>query len=443
MARIIGGIAASHTPTIGFAFDRDKRSDPAWAPIFDAFAPVQDWLAARKPDVLLMVYNDHVTSFFFDHYSAFSLGVGERWTVADEGGGARDLPPVDGHPGLAAHIGQSLMADEFDMSFFQDKALDHGCFSPLSVMCPHEPAWPVKLVPLQMGVLQFPIPSARRCYRLGQALRRAIESYPEDLRVAIVATGGLSHQVHGERAGFNNPAWDARFLDLLEQDPEALADMSHAEYATLGGFEGSEVIMWLVMRGALAAQVICLHRAYTLPSMTGIATAIFEPAQQARQALPEATLDRHRAHMARQLDGVGALPGTYPFTLERSVTAYRLNRFLHALIDPAVRRDFLADEEAAFERAALSDEERDLVRHRDWIGLIRYGVIFFLLEKLGAVIGVSNLHIYAAMRGETLDAFQATRNARVLYSVASVASASDAAAPHPSPSPNPRDEETS
>jgi gallate dioxygenase len=427
MARIIGGIAASHTPTIGFAFDRDKRSDPAWAPIFDAFAPVQDWLSANRPDMLLMVYNDHVTSFFFDHYSAFSLGVGERWAVADEGGGARDLPPVEGHPALAAHIGQSLMADEFDMSFFQDKALDHGCFSPLSVMCPHEPAWPVRLVPLQMGVLQFPIPSARRCYRLGQALRRAIESYPEDLRVAIVATGGLSHQVHGERAGFNNPAWDARFLDLLEQDPEALADMTHAEYATLGGFEGSEVIMWLVMRGALAAQVSCLHRAYTLPSMTGIATAIFEPAQQ---ALPDATLDRHRARMARQLDGVAALPGTYPFTLERSVAAFRLNRFLHALVDPAVRREFLADEEASFERAALSDEERELVRRRDWIGLIRYGVIFFLLEKLGAVIGVSNLHIYAAMRGETLDAFQATRNARVLYSVAST-------------SPNQKDEETS
>lgn len=415
MARIIGGIAASHTPTIGFAFDRDKRQDPAWAPIFDAFAPVQDWIATNKPDVLLMVYNDHVTSFFFDHYSAFSLGVGERWAVADEGGGARDLPAVEGHAALAAHIGQSLMTDDFDLSVFQDKALDHGCFSPLSVMCPHEPAWPVKLVPLQMGVLQFPIPSARRCYRLGQALRRAIESYPEDLRVAVVATGGLSHQVHGERAGFNNPEWDARFLDLLEQDPEALADMTHAEYAALGGFEGAEVIMWLVMRGALSSQVRCLHRAYTLPSMTGIATAIYEPVQQ---ALPEATLARHRARMARQLDGIGALPGTHPFTVTRSVQAYRINRFLHALVRPECRREFLADEEAAYERAALSDHERDLLRRRDWIGLIHHGVIFFLLEKLGAVIGVSNLHIYAAMRGESLEAFQATRNARVLYSVA-------------------------
>ncbi|MFO1337351.1 MAG: gallate dioxygenase [Burkholderiaceae bacterium] len=416
MARIIGGIAASHTPTIGFAFDRDKRGDPVWAPIFEAFEPVQAWIAERRPDVLLLVYNDHVTSFFFDHYSAFTLGVGERWAVADEGAGARDLPPIDGHPALAAHIGRSLMADEFDMSFFQDRPLDHGCFSPLSVMVSHEPAWPVKLVPLQMGVLQFPIPSARRCWKLGQALRRAIESHPGDLRVAIVATGGLSHQVHGERAGFNNPEWDARFLDLLERDPEALADITQAEYATLGGFEGAEVIMWLVMRGALSAQVRCLHRSYYLPSMTGIATAIYEPVGQ---DTPAPVLERHRAHVGAQLAGADALAGTYPFTLERSVGAYRLNRFLHALVEPAHRARFLADEEACMREAGLDEAERGLVRRRDWRGLIHHGVIFFMLEKLGAVVGVSNLHIYAAMRGETLEQFQRTRNAPgALYSVA-------------------------
>lgn len=415
MARIIGGLAASHTPTIGFAFDRDKRHDPDWAPIFDAFEPVQQWIAEQRPDVLLFIYNDHVTSFFFDHYSAFALGVGERWQVADEGAGARDLPPVDGHPRLAEHIGRSLMADEFDLSFFQERALDHGCFSPLSVMCPHEPEWPVKIVPLQMGVLQFPIPTARRCYRLGQALRRAIESYPEDLRVAVVATGGLSHQVHGERAGFNDPGWDARFLDLLERDPEQLAAMTQAEYATLGGLEGAEVIMWLVMRGALAQQVRCLHRSYYLPSMTGIATAIYEPAEQ---GMAPAAAERHRAHVASQLAGIEALPGTYPFTIGRSVKAYRLNRFLHRLVDPAHRARFLADEAACMHEAQLTDEERAMLRERDWRALIRYGVIFFMLEKLGAVTGVSNLHIYAAMRGETLEDFQKTRNTRALYSVA-------------------------
>src|SRR5262245_4269411 len=193
MARIIGAIASSHTPTIGFALDRDKRADPAWAPIFEAYEPVRRWLAERKPGALVFIYNDHVTSFFFDHYSAFALGIGERYPVADEGGGPRALPPVRGHAALAQHIGASLMADEFDMSFFQDKALDHGVLSPLSMFLPREPDWAAPIVPLQIGVLQFPIPSARRCWKLGQALRRAIESFPGDLDVAIVATGGLSH----------------------------------------------------------------------------------------------------------------------------------------------------------------------------------------------------------------------------------------------------------
>jgi gallate dioxygenase len=416
MARIIGGIAASHTPTIGFAFDKNKRDDPVWAPIFDNFAPLAKWLDEKRPDVVVTIYNDHVTSFFFDHYSAFALGVGPEWRVADEGGGARDLPPIKGDPKFAAHIGSSLMADEFDMSFFQNKPLDHGCFSPLSMLCPHKPEWPIKLVPLQMGVLQLPVPSARRFYKLGQALRRAIESYPEDIKVAILATGGLSHQVHGERSGFNNTAWDQRFLDLFERDPEQLADMSIAEFAELGGYEGAEVIMWLTMRGALSSNVVCKHRSYYLPSMAGIATAIYEGEDgESRPAIAE----RHRRKMAAQLDGVEKLEGTYPFSIETAVRAYRINDFLHRMVEPAHREAFQRDEEASFEAAGLSDEERDLIRRRDWRGMLHYGVIFFMLEKLGAVTGISNLHIYAAMRGETLEAFQKTRNAPgALYSVA-------------------------
>jgi gallate dioxygenase len=416
MARIVGGIAASHTPTVGFAFDKNKRDDPVWAPIFENFAPVADWLADKRPDVIIAIYNDHITSFFFDHYSAFALGVGAQWPVADEGGGARDLPPIAGHPALAAHIGNSLMTEEFDMSFFQGKALDHGCFSPLSMLCPHEPEWPVTLVPLQMGVLQLPVPSARRFYKLGQALRRAIESYPEDLKVAILATGGLSHQVHGERAGFNNVEWDQRFLDLFEHDPEQLAEMTIAEYAELGGYEGAEVVMWLTMRGALSANVLCKHRSYYLPSMAGIATAIYEGEEGVANP---ASVERHRQRMAVQLAGAEKLEGTYPFSIEMAVRAFRINEYLHRIVEPAHREAFVRDPEASFEAAGLSDEERDLLRRRDWRGLLHYGVIFFMLEKPGAVIGVSNLHIYAAMRGETLEAFQRTRNARgALYSVA-------------------------
>ena len=421
MARIIGAIASSHTPTIGFALDANKQNDAVWAPIFKAYEPVRAWLDEKKPDVLLVVYNDHVTSFFFDHYSAFALGIGESWLPADEGGGARDLPAVGGHAALARHIGQSLVADEFDMSFFQGKPLDHGCFSPLSIMWPRkeEGGWPGTIVPLQCGVLQFPVPSARRCFKLGQALRRAIESYPDDdLKVAIVATGGLSHQVHGERCGFNNTSWDNEFLDLFEKDPEVILNMTQAELARLGGWEGAEIIMWMVMRGAMPARINCLHREYYLPSMTGIAVAVYEsdvavdPARQARANAEQ------RAHIAHQTAGAEALEGTYPFTLERSVAHYRINRYLHQLIEPAFRARFLGDPEPTYEEAGLTLEERDLIARRDWRGMIRYGVIFFLLEKLGAVVGVSNLHIYAAMRGESLEDFQKTRNTKALYSVA-------------------------
>jgi len=416
MAKIIGGIATSHTPTIGFAFDKNKQTDPVWAPIFEGFGPVRAWLVDKKPDAIVMVFNDHVTSFFFDHYSAFALGIGDSYPVADEGGGKRDLPPVPGHAALSQHIGQSLMADEFDMSFFQQKPLDHGCFSPLSMLCEHEPQWPIPIVPLQVGVLQFPIPSAKRCYKLGQAIRRAVESCPAELNVVVVATGGLSHQVHGERCGFNNTEWDATFLDLIENDPVRLSEMTLAELATLGGVEGAEVIMWLIMRGALSANVRKVHQSYYLPSMTGIATVVYENLAVAPTA---GEILRHQTHVGQQLDGAKALEGTYPFTLDVSVKAYRLNKYLHSMVAPAHRANFLGDAEASMDAAQLTPQEKELVRNRDWRGMIHYGVIFFMLEKLGAVLGVSNLHIYAAMRGQSLQAFQSTRNApSALYSVA-------------------------
>jgi gallate dioxygenase len=416
MAKIIGAVATSHSPTIGFALDRRKQDDPAWTPIFKAYEPVQRWLEEKKPDVLFLIFNDHVTSFFFDHYSAFALGIDNAYAVADEGGGARALPAVKGHAALAQHIGASLVADEFDMSFFQDKALDHGCFSPLSMLWPHEPEWPGAMIPLQVGVLQFPIPSAKRCYKLGRSLRRAIESYPEDLKVVIVATGGLSHQVHGERSGYNNTEWDMQFLEMIEKDPAKLTQLRIAEYAELGGFEGAEVIMWLIMRGALSENIRKIHQTYYLPTMTALATAIYE--NEAVEPMVDTNQD-YRNHVQYQLAGVEKIEGTYPFTLGRSVKGYRLNKFLHRLIEPEHRRRFLENPEPLFEESGLTSEERDLVRRRDWRGMIQYGAIFFMLEKLGAVVGVSNLHIYAAMRGQPLEEFLKTRNQPgALYSVA-------------------------
>jgi gallate dioxygenase len=332
---------------------------------------------------------------------------------------------VPGHPELAQHIACSLMTDEFDMAFFQDRPLDHGFFSPMSVLLEREGGrWPTAIVPLQVGVLQFPIPTAARCYKLGQALRRAIESYPQDLEVAVVSTGGLSHQVHGERAGFNNPEWDRAFLETITDDPAALAELTHAEYAQRGGLEGAEIIMWLVMRGALSARVRKIHSSYCLPSMTGIATLVLE---NHSAEVPAAVDERHRARMAVQLKGAEQLTGTYPFDHATSVRAYRLNKFLHGMVAPAHRERFLLDPEASFAEAGLTEPERELVRRRDWRGLIHHGASFFVLEKLAAAVGTTNLHIYAGMRGESLEEFLATRNTRVTYSVAGEAPASSSA----------------
>ncbi len=415
MARIVGGIGASHSPTIGFAKDTGKQDEPAWKPIFDGFDEVRRWVHERRIDVIVMIYNDHVTSFFLDHYSAFVLGIDDRYVAADEGGGPRQVAPARGHLGLSQHMATSLVADEFDMSFFQGRPVDHGVLSPLSMLGDESGPWPGQVVPLQVGVLQLPVPSARRMWKLGQALRRAIESYPEDLNVAIMATGGLSHQVHGERAGFLNEAWDQEFLDLLQHAPERLVNMRLAEYAAKAGMEGAEVVMWLIMRGALSAQVRRVHLQTYAPSMTDLATLVFEdlggPADPAH-------VQAHRQHMARELDGVAGLPGTYPFTHARSHANLRINRFLHALTQPAHRARFLDDFEALATEHGLSDEEKALIRERRWIEMIRRGVIFFVLEKMAAVLGVSNPEVYAAFRGETIEQFQATRKVSMRYSVA-------------------------
>lgn len=415
MARIIGGIGASHSPTIGYAKDNGKHEDPAWKPIFEGFEVVRRWVRDQRIDVLFLIYNDHITSFFFDHYSAFVLGIDERYAPADEGGGPRRVAPALGHAALSRHIAQSLVTDEFDMSFFQGKPVDHGLLSPLSMLSEGDAPWPGRVVPLQVGVLQLPLPSARRMWKLGKALRRAIESYPEDLRVAVMATGGLSHQVHGERAGFLNEAWDDQFLALLEKQPEQLAQMRLAEFATLGGMEGSEVIMWLIMRGALSEQVRLVHKQTYAPSVANIATLVFEDLGGPPD--PQAT-EQHRRLMARELEGMEALAGTYPFTQARSQANLNINAFLHDLVKPAHRERFRQDFKALAREHGLSQEEQDLIEQRNWLALVQRGVSFFVLEKMAAVLGISNPQVYAAFRGETLEQYLATRKTAITYSVA-------------------------
>lgn len=402
MAYIIGGIGTSHVPTIGLAYDRQRQNDPAWAPLFEGYKPVAKWLEEKQPDVLVFFYNDHGNSFFFDCYPTFAIGVSPEFDMADEGAGRRPLPNIMGHPKLAEHVANRLVNEEFDMAVFQDRPLDHGCNSPLALMWPHEPAWPGAILPIAINVLQHPLPTAARCYKLGQAVRRAIESFPEDLKVVVVGTGGLSHQIHGERTGFNDTEWDEEFLRLFVEQPEVLKGLTHAELIRRGGAESAEVIMWMAMRGAMDGQIRCLHQNHYLATTTNMAVAVYE---QVGAGLREAA----RAHANEQLSGVEDIPGTYAFDIAHSVKALRLNRFFWRHREPDFRALVTRDVEAAFEESGLSEEERTLVRSCDWLGLIRYGVSFFVLEKFARVRRTSNLEVYASMRGESLEDFLATR----------------------------------
>lgn len=409
MATIIGGIGTSHVPTIGVAYDRKRQNDPAWAPLFESYVPVAKWLADHKPDVLLFFYNDHVNSFFFDCYPTFAIGASPGFDMADEGAGRRPLPSIDGHPKLAAHLADCLVNDEFDMAVFQDRALDHGCNSPLALMWPHEPTWPGAILPVAINVLQYPLPTPARCYKLGQAVRRAIESYPEDIKVAVVGTGGLSHQVHGERTGFNNTDWDEEFLRLIVDRPAELTKLRHADLIRLGGAESVEMIMWLAMRGALADNIRCVHQNHYLATTTNMAVAIYE---QDEPAAADATLSGASTNAQPrnpQLAGMEDIEGTYVFDVASSVKALRLNRFLWRHREPVFREFANRDPQAAFAKLRLTDEERSLVERRDWLGMIQYGVSFFVLEKFARAQKTSNLEMYASMRGESLDDFLKTR----------------------------------
>lgn len=285
MARIIAGIGTSHVPSIGVAYDRGHQDQPDWKPLFDGYKPAFRWMAETKPDVLIVFFNDHGSTFFFDRYPTFALGVGESHPIADEGWGARPLPPLKGDPELAWHIARHLVDNEFDMTICQDMPVDHGVLAPLPLLWPHEPGWPGAVIPVHFNVLQHPIPTARRCYKLGQAIRAAVESFPGERRVIAVGTGGLSHQLHGERYGHMNPGWDNEFLDTIETDPERLAALDHDTYMRRGGAESVEMIMWLAMRGALSGRVERIHRNYYLPMLTGMALLVLEDCETSDKAL--------------------------------------------------------------------------------------------------------------------------------------------------------------
>jgi protocatechuate 4,5-dioxygenase beta chain len=276
-SRIVGGLGLSHVPSVGVAYDRGKLQTEAWKPLWDAYVPVREWLARLAPDVAIVVYNDHGADFMLDKYPTFALGVADRYAIADEGFGTRPLPPVRGDADFSIHLCESLIGDEFDLTVCQEMGVEHGFLVPMNLCFDHGPqGWPVAAVPLQVNVIQHPLPTGRRCYRLGQALRRAVASYPGNLKVVVMGTGGMSHQLQGKRFGFMNEQFDRTFLERLETDPEGLAGLSHHELMEQAGAEAVELIMWHVMRGAMSPKARRVHRHYYAPMTTGMGLITFE-----------------------------------------------------------------------------------------------------------------------------------------------------------------------
>lgn len=276
MARILGGITTSHVPAIGRAIARNLQQEPYWRPFFDAFAPVHRWLAETRPEVLVVFYNDHGLNFFLDKMPTFAVGAAPVYSGGDEGWGLPVMPAFQGEQALSWQLIDALVQEEFDITTCQEMRVDHAFTLPMALLWPDQ-AWPVKVVPVCINTVQFPLPSARRCYALGEAVGRAIRSWDSDARVAVMGTGGLSHQLDGQRAGFINKDFDLQFMDSLVQDPTWATQFSSRELVEQAGTQGVELLMWLATRGALGASVRCLHRNYHLPiSNTASGLMLFE-----------------------------------------------------------------------------------------------------------------------------------------------------------------------
>jgi len=281
MARLTAGIATSHVPLMGVAIDQGKTEEDYFKPIFAGYEWTRDWIRKpeNKPDVVILVYNDHASAFDMNLIPTFAIGCAEEFEPADEGWGPRPVPTVKNDADFAWHIAQSLILDEFDMTIINKMDVDHGLTVPLSAMFGQPDAWPVKVIPIAVNVVTYPVPSGERCWKLGEAIARAVADYPEDLNVQIWGTGGMSHQLQGPRAGLINQEWDQKFLDDLTADPQRLRRIEAIEYLRETGSEGIEMVMWLIMRGALQGQVHELHRHYHVPaSNTAVGHIVLENA---------------------------------------------------------------------------------------------------------------------------------------------------------------------
>ena len=277
MARITAGVATSHVPAIGAAIDQGKTRDHYWVPLFEGFEFSKRWIASHQPDVVFLVYNDHASAFSLDIVPTFAIGCADQFEPADEGWGPRPVPAVQGAPELAAHIAQSVIQSDFDLTIVNKMTVDHGLTVPLSLLFGQPRVWPCRVIPFAVNVVLYPPPSGNRCSQLGKTIRRAVESFDADLNVQIWGTGGMSHQLQGPRAGLINTSFDQQYLDRIIADPAGLAAMPHIDYLREAGSEGVELVMWLVMRGALDERVNVLHRFYHVPaSNTAVGHLILE-----------------------------------------------------------------------------------------------------------------------------------------------------------------------
>ncbi len=278
MAHISASVYTSHVPAIGAALDLGKSSEPYWQPLFKGYEYSKQWLKDNPPDVIFLVFNDHATAFSLDMIPTFAIGTAARFEPADEGWGPRPVPTVIGHPELASHIAHSVIQDDFDLTIVNKMDVDHGLTVPLSLMCGQPEAWPCPVIPFAVNVVQYPVPSGQRCYKLGQAIGRAIASYDQDLNVQVWGTGGMSHQLQGPRAGLINKVFDNAFLDRLVTDPVGQAQVPHIDYVREAGSEGIELVMWLIARGAMSAKPPTVkHRFYHVPaSNTAVGHLILE-----------------------------------------------------------------------------------------------------------------------------------------------------------------------
>ena len=280
MARVTAGVATSHVPAIGAAVDLGKTQEPYWKPVFAGYDFSKSWIANEKPDVIFLVYNDHATAFGLENTPTFAIGCANEYEIADEGWGARPVPVVKGAPGLAWHVRQSVIQDDFDLTTVNEMKVDHGLTVPLTLMYGQPEEWPCLVIPFAVNVIVYPPPSGQRCYMLGKSIRKAIDSFDEDLNVQVWGTGGMSHQLQGPRAGLINQEFDKNFLDDLVGNPEALAKIPHIDYMREAGSEGIELVMWLIMRGALDDNVKEIHRHYHVPaSNTAVGHIILENKQ--------------------------------------------------------------------------------------------------------------------------------------------------------------------